>query len=79
VRFFVLRNEVEVSEVILVEACVGKILLGEFLQRLFVEDVLEMFELWRSASRSPHYYFLIGGIYSERKLEDYQVQVCELS
>jgi hypothetical protein len=51
-RLFVLRNEVEVSKVILVEASVGKILLGELLQRLLVEDVLEVFELWRSAPHS---------------------------
>ena len=48
-RLFVLGNELEVIEVVFVESRVGEILLGEFLQRLFVENVLEMLQLQKSA------------------------------
>ena len=44
-RFFIMSNEFKVIEIILVESCVSKILLSEFLQRFFVEDILQMFEL----------------------------------
>lgn len=48
-RFLIMRNKFEVVKVILVESSVGKILLRELLQRFFVEDILKMFELRRSA------------------------------
>lgn len=48
-RLFVLGNELKVVKIVFFEARVGKILLGEFLQRLFVEDILEMFKLRKSA------------------------------
>lgn len=52
-RFFVVDNEFEVVEISPIKSCVGEILLAEFLERLFVEDVLEMFELEGSALLRP--------------------------
>jgi hypothetical protein len=52
-RFFVVDNEFEVVEIGPIKSCVGEILLAEFLERLFVEDVLEMFELEGSALLRP--------------------------
>lgn len=53
-RLFVLGNELEVVEVIFVKTRVGEILLSELLQGLFVENVLEMFQLQKSALYSEH-------------------------
>lgn len=49
-RFFIVCDELEIVEIVLVESRVDEILLCELLQRLLVEDVLEMFELRRLAS-----------------------------
>lgn len=53
-RLFVLGNELEVVEVIFVKTRVGEILLSELLQGLFVENVLEMFQLQKSTLYSEH-------------------------
>lgn len=48
-RFLVLGNEFEIVEVACIEPCGCEVLLCEFLERLFVEDVFKMFELGWSA------------------------------
>ncbi len=71
-RFFVMSNEFKVVEIVLVESCIGEILLAEFLQRFLVEDVLKMFQLRRSASLT-HGLLLARFTYGECKLEHHQV------
>ena len=48
-RFLVLSNEFEIVEIACVKPCSCEVLLGELLECLFVEDVLKVFELGRSA------------------------------
>ncbi len=58
-RLFVLSNELEVVEIVLVKSRIGEILLGELLQRLFVENVLEMFKLQKSALQADQLWLLL--------------------
>ena len=75
-RFFVLGNELEIIEIAFVESRIGEILLCEFLEPLFVVNIFEMLELRESASHAEQSHIWMV-TYSEGKLKDYQVQVCE--
>lgn len=45
--FFIVSDEFQINKESLVEACTGKIGLRKFRECLFIEGVLEMFELYR--------------------------------
>jgi hypothetical protein len=72
VRFLILCDELEIIVILCVKPGSKELGLGEFLEALLVEDVLEMFQLGRSAYDRQRYDFglLSKATYGQRKLED---------